>query len=127
MSHRINQVNQVIRQEISPFIAGIKDKHIKLFTVTEVETTPDLDQASVWVSVLTDEKLTDKEIIHIIKNHTHDMYDELSKRVPLKKFPHIRFRIDHGQEHVARVEHIFDLIEHGKNLPLDEPKNTSQE
>lgn len=120
MSFRIDQVNQVMRQEISPYIARIKDKYVKLFTLIEVDTTSDLDQAVVWVSAMTDYELSDKQLIQIIKNHTQDMFPALGKRVKLKKFPKIRFKIDHGQENVTRVEHIFDIIEKGENLPLDD-------
>jgi ribosome-binding factor A len=53
MSQRIDRVDELLRQEIGAILAkDVQDPHIGFATVTDVETTPDLRHAKVWVSVI---------------------------------------------------------------------------
>ncbi len=53
---RLERVNQLIKEEISLLIQReLKDPRLGFVTVTEVETTADLKQAKVYVSVLGDD------------------------------------------------------------------------
>jgi len=53
MSQRIDRVDELLRQEIGAILTkDVQDPHIGFATVTDVETTPDLRHAKVWVSVI---------------------------------------------------------------------------
>jgi len=119
MSYRIDQVNQLIREEISPIIGGIKDKYLGLVTVINVEATSDLNQAKVWISVMNKDDLEDNEIIKIIKNHVFGIQEHLKKRLFMKRIPRLVFKVDRSNTLVADVDKIFKMIEDGGNLPLD--------
>ena len=58
MSHRIERVNQLIRQEISDLLRReVKDPRLSQFiAVTEVATSPDLRNAKVYISFISDEQ-----------------------------------------------------------------------
>ena len=52
----MRRVNEAVREVLSARIAeGLKDPRIGFVTVTSVNTSPDLRQARVYVSVLGDE------------------------------------------------------------------------
>ena len=57
MTERMRRVNEAVREVVSARLAeGLKDPRIGFVTVTSVDTSPDLHQARVYVSVLgTDE------------------------------------------------------------------------
>ncbi len=53
MSQRTDRVDELLRQEIGAIIArDVADPRIGFATITDVETTPDLRHAKVWVSVI---------------------------------------------------------------------------
>jgi len=53
MSQRTERVDELLRQEIGEIVAReIADPRVGFTTITEVETTPDLRHAKVWVSVI---------------------------------------------------------------------------
>ena len=118
MSHRMEQINQLIRQEVSPIIGTIRDKYLGMVTLISVETTPDLSQTTLWVSTMHKEQMKDKEIIGILKKHVSEIHQHLKNRLFIKKIPRVVFRIDRSHELVSRVNEIFDILDKGGNLPL---------
>ena len=52
MTDRMRRVNESVRQVLSEALLELKDPRIGFVTVTGVETSPDLRQATVFVSVL---------------------------------------------------------------------------
>lgn len=118
MSYRMAQVNELIRGEISPIIANIKDKYLGLVTLVSVETAPDLSNATLWVSVMNKDVLEDKEIIKTLKKYAREMNNHMHKRLNLKKLPKLQFKVDRSNEAVNRVNDIFDVIDKGGNIPL---------
>ena len=56
MSERMRRVNEALREVLSEGIGELKDPRIGFVTVTGVETSPDLRQATVFVSVLGSER-----------------------------------------------------------------------
>ena len=52
MSERMRRVNEALREVLSESIGALKDPRIGFVTVTGVKTSPDLSQATVYVSVL---------------------------------------------------------------------------
>src|SRR3989304_9303719 len=111
MSYRIERINEIIRSEISPIIGNIKNKYLGMVTVIAVETTPDLNQATIWISVMNKEKLKDDDIIRIIKQYTYEARNHLKKRLILKKMPKFMYRVDRSSEHVSNVEKIFEKLD----------------
>jgi ribosome-binding factor A len=55
MADRMRRVNEAVREVVSARLAeGLRDPRIGFVTVTSVDTSPDLRQARVYVSVLGD-------------------------------------------------------------------------
>ena len=59
MSERMRRVNEALREVLSEGIGALKDPRIGFVTVTGVDTSPDLRQATVYVSVLGSKKKRD--------------------------------------------------------------------
>ncbi len=56
MSERMRRVNEAVRGVVADGVRDLKDPRIGLVTVTGVVVTPDLNEATVFVSVLGNEK-----------------------------------------------------------------------
>ena len=62
MSERMRRVNAAVREVLSEAVGELKDPRIGFVTVTGVETSTDLRQAVVFVSVLGSERKREKTI-----------------------------------------------------------------
>ena len=57
MSERTRRIDHLLREEISAIIRReVHDPRVGFVTITEVDVTPDLRHATVWVSVIGDER-----------------------------------------------------------------------
>jgi ribosome-binding factor A len=109
MAHRIEQVNSLIRQEISQLLQRqVKDPRLGNFiTVTEVSTSADLKYAKVFVSRIgsEDEK---QETLDVLASASGFFRKELAKRLKLRYTPELSFQWD---DSIERGDHLLQLIE----------------
>jgi ribosome-binding factor A len=107
MSLRVQRVNELLRQEIAPLVGMIQNEELGMITITSVDTLRDLSKATVWVSFLDAETLSDNAAINILKKELSDIHNILSKRIHIKRVPRIRFKIDHSKQSMARLDELF--------------------
>ena len=109
MSHRIQRVNTLIRREISELIQNqLRDPRLGEFlTVTEVETTPDLKHAKVFVSSIGGAQ-EEAGTIGVLNAAAGFMRTELARKVTLRRVPELSFHWDNSIEH---GDHILRLID----------------
>ena len=87
MSQRTDRVDELLRQEIGALLAKeLADPRIGFATITDVETSPDLRHAKVWVSVIGGR--TDRtETIRALQASMGFVRHELGKRLRIKRIP----------------------------------------
>jgi ribosome-binding factor A len=121
MKHRLVRVRELLKRELGDLI-GREFRFTQLVTVQDVDITPDLKQAHVYVSVLGDNPAAVMSKLH---EHRKELQSAVSKRVILKYTPHLHFKLDEGIERSARV---FEILEH-LDIPEtpDEPGNPEDE
>ena len=120
MPHRIKKVNQLIREEIAEMLQRhIKDPRLSgLISVTEVETSPDLRYAKIYVSCICNED-EKKEILQGLTSASSYIRGELSRNLRLRRIPEISFCWD---ESIARGARIIELIDKVCPPPPPTPK-----
>ena len=109
MTHRIEQVNKLMRRELSELLQHqVKDPRLgALITVTEVSTSPDLKYAKVFVSNIGSEE-ENREILGVLSAASGYLRNEMSQRLKLRRIPELSFRWDDSIKH---GDHILKLIE----------------
>jgi ribosome-binding factor A len=114
MSERILRVNSEIQKAISYIIqTEIKNPLIKgLITVTKVDTTNDLDQSKVYLSIYEEE--TREEVFNQIKHSAGFIRRELAKAVDLRKVPYLNFFLDDSYNYGQKIEETINKINEGK-------------
>ena len=111
MSHRIAQVNELIRHELSQLILKEIDfPKDCLVTITKVETTNDLEFARVWLSILPNN--LQGKIFKIMQRNTGHLQYLLNKKLIMRKAPKINFIHDTTEEKATRIDEILDKIQH---------------
>ncbi|WLD95198.1 30S ribosome-binding factor RbfA [Alkalihalobacillus sp. AL-G] len=101
---RANRVAEQMKKELGEIIGQkIKDPRVGFVTVTAVEVTGDLQQATVFISVFGDDEEKAKTLAGLAKA-TGFLRSEIGKRIRLRKTPEILFEFDHSIEYGNRIE-----------------------
>jgi ribosome-binding factor A len=116
MTRRVERVNSLLVEVIAEVVMReVKDPRIPgLITITRVEISPDLRQAKVFFSVIGDEK-TKKLTLQILQEAAGYIAITASKKVVLKYFPQLTFKIDDTLEKHQRIDDLLKKIEDEKN------------
>lgn len=109
MKHRQLRINEVVKRELSGIIAREISFDGALVSINDVDVTPDMKSAHVFVSVLGSTAGT--SVIDKLEEHRTSLQTELSRRVVLKYTPHLVFHLDNSIERGARVIEIMQEIE----------------
>jgi len=113
MSQRTDRVDELLRQEIGTLLAKeLADPRIGFTTITDVETSPDLRHAKVWVSVIGGR--TDRtETVRALQASMGFVRHELGKRLRIKRIPALHIHLDDSAERGTRVLHLLQELESG--------------
>lgn len=110
MSERILRVNSEIQKAISDVIANeLRNPKIRgIITVTKVDTTADLDQSKIFVSIL--DKNEREEVFNAIKHSAGFIRRELAKRIELRKIPFLTFFLDESFDYGQKIDMAIEKI-----------------
>ena len=122
MSLRLARVNELIKREIGTYLSTRYRSESVRWTITSVDISADLRNASVGYSVL-GEELHAREAQLFFRKHAGEIRKVVSKQVILKYSPRLQFVRDLGIERGNRVMEILDELDSG-NLPNDDPENS---
>ena len=104
----MRRVNEAVREVLSARIAeGLKDPRIGFVTVTAVETSPDLRQARVFVSVLGSAEDRATTLEGLASSHGF-LQASLARELRMKRTPTLDFVYD---ESIDRGMRISELLE----------------
>jgi ribosome-binding factor A len=109
MKHRLERVNELVKRELSELVARQCRFTAKLVTLQQVDVTPDLKHAHVFVSVIGSDD-EQKQALATLHDARADLQRALSKRVVLKYTPHLHFKLDLASERGDRVLHILEEL-----------------
>ena len=122
MSLRLARVNELIKREIGTYLSTRYRSESVRWTITSVDVSADLRNASVGYSVL-GEELHAREAQLFFRKHAGEIRKVVSKQVILKYSPRLQFVRDFGIERGNRVMEILDELDSG-NLPNDDAENS---
>ena len=108
MAHRIARINNLIRQEVSELLQRqVKDPRLCSFVaVTEVDTSPDLKYARIFVSRICSEE-EKQNTLNALAVASGFLRSELIKRLRLRRIPELSFQWD---DSIERGAHILELL-----------------
>jgi ribosome-binding factor A len=114
MTQRTERIDELLRQEIGAALErDVTDPRIGFVTVTDVETTPDLSRARVWVSVIgTPEER--KETLAALRRAMPYIRHGLGSKIRLRRIPELEVRVDDTVERGTRVLQILNELEAGR-------------
>lgn len=107
---RSQRVAEAIKRRMGEIIIRrIKDPRMGLISVTRVEVSPDLREASIYISIYGDEK-SKIQAIEGLENAKGFIRQEIGRGMKLRYLPQIFFRIDGSIEESFRLKEILDSL-----------------
>ena len=111
---RVQRVNQLIKKELSQII--LKEVNFPpdvLVTVTRMESSRNLIQAKVYISVMPENETAN--VLQILDNLIYDLQQQLNKRLKMRPIPRIIFMKEEKTQEAGRVEELLEKI-HQKDV-----------
>ncbi|MDV2685472.1 30S ribosome-binding factor RbfA [Alkalihalophilus sp. As8PL] len=101
---RANRVGEQMKKELSDIIMReLKDPRISFVTITGVDVTGDLQQATVFITVLGSDEQKEATLSGLSKAKGF-IRSEIGKRIRLRKTPELTFEFDESIEYGNRIE-----------------------
>lgn len=115
-NHRVEKINEVIKEEISKIILREIDidKNI-LLTVTHVKTSSDLMHATIYISAILKDK--EQEALEELQHNAGALQYILNRKLRMKPVPRIRFAIDTTYE---KEQRLYDILSHTEKEEHDD-------
>jgi ribosome-binding factor A len=123
----MHRVNELLLEEIAQLLQrGIKDPRIGFVSVIRVETTRDLKNARVYVSVYGEE--TDQaEALQGLSSAAGYIRHQLFRSLSLKTIPNLSFVLDDSIAHGVHIASVLKQLEQEGDEPEAEPDEETDE
>ncbi|MBM7094219.1 MULTISPECIES: 30S ribosome-binding factor RbfA [Alteribacter] len=104
---RANRIGEQIKKELTDIIQReIKDPRVGFVTVTAVDVTGDLQQATAYITVYGEDEQKEQTLNGLSKA-TGFIRSEIGKRIQIRKTPELYFKFDESIERGNRIEELL--------------------
>lgn len=101
---RKEKVENFIRKIAASFL-GRENSRTSLVTVSRVSVSPDLRNATIFFTVLPEEK--ESEALEFAKRKRSDLRDLLKENMDTKNIPFVDFEIDRGEKNRQKIDELL--------------------
>ncbi len=103
MTRRTLQVGELLKEELTDIIRReVKDPRIGFMSITNVDVTPDLRSARVYVSVLGSD-LERSNTLDALRSAAKFIRFHLKPRLRMRQIPELEFRDDRSMEYAEQI------------------------
>lgn len=108
MSRRTQRLSHLFREELADLIrTELSDPRIgEIVSITRVDVSPDLENASAYVSVLGDHEAK-VSTMRALSHASPFLRRHMLERLRIRKVPHLHFLLD---ETIEEAAHVLDLM-----------------
>ena len=113
---RVRRVSELVRRQVSHFILReLADEGLGIVSVTAVDMSRDLLQATVYVSSFARDSDIDN-ILMVLEENVPAVRRDLAQSLHLRRVPHLTFRYDESVERARRLTTMIDELELDRNM-----------
>lgn len=113
---RARRVSELVRRQVSHFILReLADEGLGIVSVTAVDMSRDLLQATVYVSSFARDSDIDN-ILAVLEENVPAVRHDLAKSLHLRRVPNLTFRYDESVERARRLTTMIDELELDRNM-----------
>lgn len=116
-STRNERLNSEFRKLIYDIIKNklMLPEATEIFTITEVDCSPDLKNAKVYLSVYSTDELKRKKTYDAIVHASTEIRRELGSRMRIRTVPELRFYEDGAFAYGNKIDTILSTLTYGEN------------
>lgn len=104
MSLRSNRIAEQMKKELGDIITRkLKDPRVGFVTITDVDVTGDLQQATVYISSLGNDREREETLKALVKAAGF-IRSEIGHRIRLRRTPEITFEFDSSVEYGNKID-----------------------
>jgi ribosome-binding factor A len=108
--NRMLRINELLKEEISKIVMyKLKDPRVGFVTITKVETSPDLREAKIFVSIM-GEQPQKEENLRGLERASGFIRNELRRNIRLKGIPRINFILDTSIDYSMHINKIINSL-----------------
>ncbi len=124
---RTDRLNSLLKEVISEVIKkDVRNPHVTdLITVTRVQISKDLHYAKVYISVIGSQQAKD-ETLQALTSAAGFIAVNSSKKVVMRYFPELTFKLDDSVDKHMRIEELLDKIGKERNLRTHENESDNE-
>jgi len=109
VSKRIQQINILIKKELGQILSKeIELSPDVLMTITRAETTPNLMESNIWISVFPEKELN--RCLEILNKNIYILQQKLNQRLKMRPLPRIKFLEEKKTVEAGKVEEILEKL-----------------
>ncbi len=125
VKNRIARLNSLLKEVLSEVIReDVRNPLVaKLFTVTGVDITNDLQHAKVYISVIGTDK-EKEDTIKALQSAAGFIAILSSKKVVMRYFPELTFKLDTSVENQFRIDSLLNKIKQEQDLRNPPPESS---
>lgn len=110
MSKRVNRIAEQMKKELGEIIIQkVKDPRIGFVTVTDVEVTGDLQNATIFISVLGSER-EKADTLKGLNKAKGFIRTEVGSRIRFRKVPEIEFEFDESIAYGNKIQSLLTQV-----------------
>ncbi len=113
---RARRVSELVRRQVSHFILReLADEGLGIVSVTAVDMSRDLLQATVYISSFARDSDIDN-ILTVLEENVPAVRHDLAQSLHLRRVPNLTFRYDESVERARRLTTMIDELELDRNM-----------
>jgi ribosome-binding factor A len=111
-TRRQKRINELLKEELGLLLLrDVRDPRLAGITVTDVQVSPDLAHANIYVSLIGDEAEV-ADAMAGLQRASGYLRHQIAERIDLRHVPQLSFHFDPSLERGQRILSLLDEIEH---------------
>lgn len=109
--YRVGRLEQEIQKEVNDILLKrVRDPRVQGITVTGVEVTGDLQQATIYYSILSDKASDGEKTAAGLEKSTGLIRKELGSRLSIYKTPELKFQRDDSVKYGDNIDRLLNEL-----------------
>lgn len=109
--YRVGRLQQEIQREVDDILLKrVRDPRVQGVTITGVKATGDLQQATIFYSILSDEEADKENVQNGLDKATGLIRGELGHRLSIYVTPEIHFELDKSIQYGSKIDELINKL-----------------
>ncbi|EKK20217.1 Ribosome-binding factor A [Fructilactobacillus florum 8D] len=109
--YRVGRLQQEIQKEVDDILLKrVRDPRVQGVTITGVKATGDLQQATIYYSILSDDQQEQEKVQQGLDKATGLIRGELGHRLSIYVTPEIHFELDQSVQYGNKIDQLINKL-----------------